>query len=102
MKETWNLLLINKLLSGSVLFCEHSSKTLAKSMKQVESLVRGLMPDKSSRDTPRGDEGQTIRQDRQGQAARLAVCLQEVRNRKLSANHTLERLAIRNIDQRIM
>lgn len=47
-------------------------------MKQIEILIRNLMPEKGSRELTKGDGGASIKEDHESQAARLKMCLQEV------------------------
>lgn len=49
-------------------------------MKQVESLIYGLMPEKTRRRTADEEEVKTGAGDQGSQAARLTVCLREVRS----------------------
>lgn len=50
-------------------------------MKQMKSLIRGLMPEKGLHQIAETGSGQVLKAsatDKGGQAVRLAVCLQEV------------------------
>ncbi|CDJ50229.1 hypothetical protein, conserved [Eimeria brunetti] len=58
--------------------CARMRTTLAKSMKQVEILIRNLMPEKGSRDLAKGEGGASLQRDHESQAAQLKTCLQEV------------------------
>ncbi|CDI84633.1 hypothetical protein, conserved [Eimeria praecox] len=58
--------------------CARMRTTLAKSMKQVEILIRNLMPEKGSRELTKGEGGVSLKDDHESQAARLTLCLQEV------------------------
>ncbi|CDJ28973.1 uncharacterized protein EMH_0002640 [Eimeria mitis] len=58
--------------------CARMRTTLAKSMKQVEMLIRNLVPEKRSRELTKGEAGASLKEDHESQAARLKMCLQEV------------------------